>query len=237
MITFEKVSIGYDRTLYQIDHLQLNTSEVHVLIGRNGSGKSTLLSSIIGETQPITGRILIQDKLISNLSQKEKSQKIAVVYSRFDAIPYLTVKEYVSLGRHPYTNVMGKLTKADESAINGSIQSVGIDAITDKYTSTISDGERQLAAIARALAQDTPIIIMDEPTAFLDYGNRIKVLQILRKLATIHKKCILLSSHDIDLCLELGLPMLLIDQQLKKIIQLSEDISKSQILKIGFGID
>jgi iron complex transport system ATP-binding protein len=236
MIAFEEVRIGYDTTLYQIDHLKLKPSEVHVLIGRNGSGKSTLLSSIIGDVKLFGGCISIEGNLISNLSQKERSQKIAVVTSTFDPIPYLTVKAYIALGRHPYTNIIGKLSKADENAIEESIQHIGIEAIAEKYTTAISDGERQLAAIARALAQDTPIILLDEPTAFLDYGNRIKILKILTKLASEQKKCILISSHDIDLCLELKIPMLLIDQKSRKLIQLAQDTSKSKILDLGFGI-
>jgi iron complex transport system ATP-binding protein len=236
MIAFEEVHIGYHNTLYQIDHLKLNPSEVHVLIGRNGSGKSTLLSSIIGDVRLFHGRIFIDGKLISTLSQKERSQKIAVVTSMFDPIPYLTVKEFIALGRHPYTNIFGKLSKEDDDSIEQSILNVGIASIAENYTTSISDGERQLASIARALAQNTPIILMDEPTAFLDYGNRIKILQLLTKLATEQNKCILLSSHDIDLCLELKIPMLLIDQQSRKLIQLTGDTSKSKILELGFGI-
>lgn len=236
MIEFEKVSIGYDRILYQIEDLKLNASQIYVLIGRNGSGKSTLLSSITGEIKPIKGKILIENQEVSVLSQKDKSQKISIVLPKNDSIPYLNVRDYIALGRYPYTNTLGKLTEVDQEVIETSIVQVGIEKIADKYTSTISDGERQLAAIARALAQDTPIILMDEPTAFLDYGNRIKVLKILQNLALAQKKCILLSSHDIDLCLDFNLPLLLIDQQTQKLIQLEKGTQKAKILEVGFGI-
>ena len=236
MIEFEKVSIGYDRILYQIEDLKLNASQIYVLIGRNGSGKSTLLSSITGEIKPIKGKILIENQEVSVLSQKDKSQKISIVLPKNDSIPYLNVRDYIALGRYPYTNTLGKLTEVDQEVIETSIVQVGIEKIADKYTSTISDGERQLAAIARALAQDTPIILMDEPTAFLDYGNRIKVLKILQNLALAQKKCILLSSHDIDLCLDFNLPLLLIDKQTQKLIQLEKGTQKAKILEVGFGI-
>ncbi len=236
MIEFEKVSIGYDRILYQIEDLKLNASQIYVLIGRNGSGKSTLLSSITGEIKPIKGKILIENQEVSVLSQKDKSQKISIVLPKNDSIPYLNVRDYIALGRYPYTNTLGKLTEVDQEVIETSIVQVGIEKIADKYTSIISDGERQLAAIARALAQDTPIILMDEPTAFLDYGNRIKVLKILQNLALAQKKCILLSSHDIDLCLDFNLPLLLIDQQTQKLIQLEKGTQKAKILEVGFGI-
>ena len=236
MIDFKNVSIGHDKTLYQIDDLKLNPSQLYVLIGRNGSGKSTLLSSIVGEIKPIDGQILIENHDISTLSKKDKPQKISVVLSNNASIPFLTVREYVSLGRYPYTSIFGKLSKADEEIIETSIHQVGIERISNKYTTSISDGERQLAAIARALTQDTPVIIMDEPTAFLDYGNRIKILEILKQLAIAQKKCILISSHDIDLCLDFDLPLLLIDEEAKKLIELEPKTPKSKILEIGFGI-
>jgi iron complex transport system ATP-binding protein len=236
MIEFKSVSIGYDKTLYQIDNFKLSAAQLYVLIGRNGSGKSTLLSSITGEIKPIKGSILIENEDISVLSQKDKSQKISNVLPNHGSIPYLTVREYISLGRYPYTSILGKLSNADEEIIETSIHQVGIEKISNKYITSISDGERQLAAIARALAQDTPIILMDEPTAFLDYGNRIKVLKILQELAKTEKKCILLSSHDIDLCIDLSLPLLLIDQSANKLRSLDPKTPKAKILEIGFGI-
>lgn len=236
MIEFKNVHIGYEKPLYHIDDLELNSAQLYVLIGRNGSGKSTLLSSINGEIKPIDGQILIENQDLSIFTQKDKSKKISVVLSNNGSIPYLTVHEYISLGRYPYTNMLGKLSKADEEIIETSIHQVGIKKISNKCITAISDGERQLAAIARALAQDTSIILMDEPTAFLDYGNRIKVLKILNDLAKTENKCILLSSHDIDLCLNFDLPLLLIDEKAKKLIELEPNTSKAQILDIGFGI-
>ncbi len=236
MIEFNNVHIGYEKPLYQIDNLKLNPSQLYVLIGRNGSGKSTLLATITGETKAINGHILIENQDLSVFTQKGKSQKISVVLSNNGSIPFLTVREYISLGRYPYTNILGKLSEADKAIIDTSIRQFGIEKISDKYTTAISDGERQLAAIARAFAQDTSIILMDEPTAFLDYGNRIKVFKILKDLAKTNNKCILLSSHDIDLCLDFDLPLLLIDEKAKKLIELESNTPKTKILEIGFGI-
>jgi iron complex transport system ATP-binding protein len=236
MIDFEKVSIGFDKTLFHIDFLKLNPSQLYVLVGRNGSGKSTLLSTITGEIKPIKGKITLANKEISAQTLKEKSKNIALVLPKMESIPYLTVREYISLGRYPYTNTLGKLTKTDDEIIEACIDMIGIESIAEKFTTSISDGERQLVAITRALAQDTPIILLDEPTAFLDYGNRIKILKVLQDLARNQEKCILLSSHDIDLCLDFNLPILLIDQQNQKLIECEPRTPKAKILEIGFEI-
>ena len=143
----------------------------------------------------------------------------------------------MALGRTPYTNAFGRLTPADYKQIDHALQLMGLEELSERFTTKISDGERQLTAMARALVQETPIIILDEPTAFLDYGNRIKLIQLLNRVTELEKKCILFSTHDIDLCLEEKLTILIINQKKKTLEPTSSTTKKEELLKIGFSIE
>lgn len=235
MIRFNKAQIGYQKPLLYIDQMELNSGEIHVLIGANGKGKTTLLKSINGLQTLVSGEIELDHKLTSALNHKDLSNLVAFVTSKFDGIEHLKVYDYIALGRTPYTNLFGRLSAQDHTQIASAIKTLGIDYLSDKLTTEISDGERQLCAIARALAQETPIITLDEPTAFLDYANRVKVLTMLKSLALEQQKCIVLSSHDIDICIEMNLPILYIDSINNQLIK-SNSADKSELLKRCFGI-
>jgi iron complex transport system ATP-binding protein len=235
MIRFNKAQIGYQKPLLFIDQMELNSGEIHVLIGANGKGKTTLLKSINGLQAIVSGEIELDHKLTSALNHKDLSNLVAFVSSKFDGIEHLKVYDYIALGRTPYTNLFGRLSAKDHIQITHAIKTLGIDYLSDKLTTEISDGERQLCAIARALAQETPIITLDEPTAFLDYANRVKVLTMLKTLALDQQKCIVLSSHDIDICLEMNLPILYIDAKSNHLIQ-TYSADKSMLLQHCFGI-
>ncbi len=235
MIRFNKAQIGYQKPLLFIDQMELNSGEIHVLIGANGKGKTTLLKSINGLQAIVSGEIELDHKLTSALNHKDLSNLVAFVSSKFDGIEHLKVYDYIALGRTPYTNLFGRLSAQDHIQIAHAIKTLGIDYLSDKLTTEISDGERQLCAIARALAQETPIITLDEPTAFLDYANRVKVLTMLKSLAVEQQKCIVLSSHDIDICIEMNLPILFIDSINNQLIK-SNSADKSELLKRCFGI-
>jgi iron complex transport system ATP-binding protein len=235
MIRFNKAQIGYLKPLLFIDQMELNSGEIHVLIGANGKGKTTLLKSINGLQAIVSGEIELDHKLTSALNHKDLSNLVAFVSSKFDGIEHLKVYDYIALGRTPYTNLFGRLSAKDHIQITHAIKTLGIDYLSDKLTTEISDGERQLCAIARALAQETPIITLDEPTAFLDYANRVKVLTMLKTLALDQQKCIVLSSHDIDICLEMNLPILYIDAKSNHLIQ-TYSADKSMLLQHCFGI-
>lgn len=235
MIRFNKAQIGYQKPLLFIDQMELKSGEIHVLIGANGKGKTTLLKSINGLQELVSGEIELDHKLTSALNHKDLSNLVAFVSSKFDGIDHLKVYDYIALGRTPYTNLFGRLSAKDHIQITHAIKTLGIDYLTDKLTTEISDGERQLCAIARALAQETPIITLDEPTAFLDYANRVKVLTMLKSLALEQQKCIVLSSHDIDICLEMNLPILYIDAKSNHLIQ-TNSANKSMLLQHCFGI-
>lgn len=235
MIRFNKAQIGYQQPLLFIDQMELNAGHIYVLIGANGKGKTTLLKSINGLQDLVSGEIELDKKLTSTLNHRDLSNLVAFVSSKFDGIEHLKVYDYIALGRTPYTNLFGRLSAQDHVQVSHAIKTLGIDYLSDKLTTEISDGERQLCAIARALAQETPIITLDEPTAFLDYANRVKVLTMLKTLAFEQQKCIVLSSHDIDICLEMNLPVLYIDITSNQLIQ-TNTASKSALLQNCFGI-
>ncbi|MEN9997944.1 MAG: hypothetical protein RI922_934 [Bacteroidota bacterium] len=237
MIKFQEVQIGYKEKLITISDLELECGKMYALIGSNGSGKSTLLNTILG-TLPILGGKLSINKLDSfSISKHDMAKTIAFVDSKFDGIEHLTVYDYVALGRTPYTNALGRLTEEDRLIINSSIEKLNLSQFTKRETFKLSDGERQLVSIARAICQTAPIILLDEPTAFLDYGNRKKLITILNKLAKEENKCILFSTHDIDICLEEDEINLLILNQTSKAIEIHPNsIEKSAIISIGFQL-
>lgn len=236
MIQFKNVHIGYSTPLLTIEELNLRAGEIYVLIGANGAGKTTLLNSIIGKTKSISGQLII-DKIDSNhITTRELAKRIAYVESRFEGVEFLSVRDYISLGRTPYTNAFGRLNNEDNTLIDKAIQLMNLNDFSDRSTIELSDGERQMASIAKALVQATPIILLDEPTAFLDYGNRKKLIQILKHISKMENKCILFSSHDIDLCLEEKLQLVLIDQKEKKLSLCPINTKKSEILTKGFNI-
>jgi iron complex transport system ATP-binding protein len=236
MIVFNKCEIGYKSVLIRIPELNLKAGTIYALIGANGSGKSTLLNTIINKKSLLGGKLFIDSKNHTTFSAKDLAQKIAYVESKFDGVEYLTVEEYISLGRTPYTDAFGRFGEKDNQAISKAIEILNLESFKDKFTVNLSDGERQLVAIARALAQTTPIIVLDEPTAFLDYWNRIKLIQLLSKIALEEQKCIVFSSHDIDLCLDSNIQMLIVNQQNKTMELCASAISKKEVLAIGFGI-
>lgn len=234
MIRFIDVEIGYSKSLIKVNDLNLETGKVYALIGSNGSGKTTLLNTIIGKTKLLNGTILIDEKNIKEFKNIDLAKKIAFVEAKTEGVDYLKVIEYISLGRTPYTDVLGRLKADDHVHIDNSISTMGLDNFKEKFINELSDGEKQLTAIARAIAQDTSIIILDEPTAFLDYGNRKKMIQILSEISKKLNKCILFSTHDIDLCIEEILPIVIINQQ-SKVLKHYSTLSKNEILKIGFA--
>jgi iron complex transport system ATP-binding protein len=151
-----------------------------------------------------------------------------LVETRFEGVEYLTVKDYLALGRAPFTDAYGRMTSVDWEIVQKTAADLSIGHLLEKNTDCISDGERQLCAVGRAFVQETPIILLDEPTAFLDYINRNKLLEILVALASKKNKCIILSTHDIDLCLDQAVPLLLASSGK---IELFSSLSKDEILK------
>lgn len=177
--------------------LSLPEATVTALVGANGIGKSTLLRTLAGAQPPLAGSVTICGRDLKVMSSGRRARSIALVYTDRVGGGGLTVKELVGLGRHPYTGFLGRLNSDDRRVVEQSMDAVGISHKAGSYVATLSDGERQKAMIARALAQQTPLIVLDEPTAFLDVASRLEIMQLLGDLARVESKTVLLSTHDI----------------------------------------
>ena len=207
ILTTKNLSIGYSKKgktdiIQSGLDLQLSAGELVCLIGPNGSGKSTLLRTLTGLQKPLTGTTFIDGKDITRIKQNEKALMLALVLTERVDIENTTVYNLVSLGRHPHSDWWGNITPEEDAVIREAIEMVHMDHKMHQNINELSDGERQRAMIAKALAQDTPIIMLDEPTAHLDLPNRVEIMLLLHKLAHKTQKAILLSTHELDLALQ-----------------------------------
>ena len=210
ILSAQALSIGY-RTghhgVKQIHHdlsFALHRGELTCLLGANGSGKSTLLRTLAATQPPLAGTITLEGRDLSTLSERELSRLIGVVLTDKTQTGGLTVYEMVSLGRQPHTGFFGRLDRHDRQVVDEAIEAAGIAHKADTYMAQLSDGERQKAMIAKVLAQECPLVILDEPTAFLDAVSRIETMTLLHRIATTQHKAILLSTHDIEQALVLA---------------------------------
>ena len=196
-----QLSIGYPhKVIGQNLSAQLSKASLTALVGVNGAGKSTLLRTLTGEQKPIAGEVLLSGKPIQSYSRGERARQIAVVLTQRVEASQMLAEEVVALGRLPYTNLMGSLKTTDLEVINQAISITGITHLRQRQIGALSDGERQRVMLAKALAQETPFILMDEPTAFLDAESRIAVLETLRELTRTPddmKPAVLFSTHDL----------------------------------------
>lgn len=212
-VLLSELSIGYrhrGETKVVARHLtgSLNAGELTCLIGPNGVGKSTLLRTLSGFLRPLQGEVLLSTGgspvALSRLTRGELSSQMSIVLTAKPETSGLTVADLVGMGRSPYTGFWGRLSLADHALVAEAMHQVGISHLCDRRISTLSDGERQKTMIAKALAQSTPILFLDEPTAFLDYPSKAEMLQLLRSLAHDLGKTVFLSTHDIEMALQLS---------------------------------
>lgn len=200
MIQFENIRLGYgERTLIEGLTAKVRVGELTALVGRNGTGKSTLLRTIAGLGEIADGKIIIDSKDITMLTAAEMATRVAFVTTDKVRIANLRCRDVVALGRAPYTNWIGRMQESDSRIVEESLASVGMSEYADKTMDKMSDGECQRIMIARALAQQTPVILLDEPTAFLDLPNRYELCSLLKRLAHDEHKCILFSTHELDI--------------------------------------
>ncbi len=189
------------------------SGELTCLIGANGSGKSTLLRTLSAFLPPLGGEISLLGRPLRDYSDRELSKVIGVVLTERVSLQNMTVEELVGMGRSPYTGFWGRLSKEDHAQVDAAITMVGIDNLRGRMIQTLSDGERQKVMIAKALAQETPIIFLDEPTAFLDYPSKVEILHLLHRLSREAGKTIFLSTHDLELALQIADRLWLMDRE------------------------
>ena len=205
-ITLEQLSVGYKGFSPVVTdiNVEIKSGELTCLIGPNGIGKSTLLKTLTGFLPKLGGRLLLDGRDIDLLSQHERAKYISIVLTYKTDVQNLSVAEMVGMGRMPYTGFWGKLNADDREIVAEAINMVGINHLKDRMVQTLSDGERQKVMIAKALAQQTPIILLDEPTSFLDFPSKVEMLQLLHRLAKETDKVVFLSTHDLELALRIA---------------------------------
>ncbi len=203
-IALHDLTLGYrDRILLREANIGFGWGEFTALIGRNGTGKSTLLRTVAALAKPLSGTVTLDGADIAELSPSQIATRISFVSTEEVRVANLRVEDAVGLGRTPYTGWAGSLSAEDRRIVAESLELVGMSGFAQKTLDKLSDGERQRVMIARALAQDTPVILLDEPTAFLDLPNKYEICLLLRNLAHLQGKCIIFSTHDLSIALEL----------------------------------
>jgi len=214
-VVLKNLSIGYtqkgnEKVVAQGLNAAINSGELTCLLGCNGIGKSTLLRTLSAFQPALGGDVMLCTPQTSDLrpltsfTDKELSRIIGIVLTEKPDVRNMTTEDLVGMGRSPYTGFWGTLTAEDSQIVEDAISMVGIDTLRGRMIHTLSDGERQKVMIAKALAQQTPIIYLDEPTAFLDYPSKVEMMQLLRRLAHEQQKTIFLSTHDVELALQLA---------------------------------
>jgi iron complex transport system ATP-binding protein len=210
IIKLQNLEIGYrssggrEAAVFCPLSVEINHSEMVGLIGRNGIGKSTLLRTIAGILKPLKGNVLIRDQKISQFSGNELARLVSYVSTEHIGNMHIKVHELIALGRFPYTGWFGRLDYVSRQKISDAAEQTNVTHLMQKPAHELSDGEQQRVMIARALAQDTPIIILDEPTAFLDLPARYVILKILNELTQRNHKTILFSTHDLSVAMEVA---------------------------------
>ena len=192
--------------------LSLRPGELAALVGPNGSGKSTLLRTLVGQQPAIAGRVELDGDEVSAMSVEERALRAACVFTgRLDA-GWFSVIDVVAFGRYPFTGARNRLSGPDLAKIESAVEAVGLSALRSRRFNELSDGERQKALIARAIAQDCPLLVLDEPTAFLDAGARVEIFHLALRLARGDGKAVVLSTHDLDLAMRYADSLWLLDR-------------------------
>jgi len=218
ILTTSNLSVGYSskkeiKTIATHINLNLKKGELIALIGANGIGKSTLLRTLIGIQPPLSGNIILNGININEYDSISFAQNLSIVLTEKLPPSNLTVFEIIALGRQPYTNWFGNLSDNDISKINEAMELTQITSLAEKKHYEISDGQLQKVLVARALAQDTPLIILDEPTTHLDLLHKVSLFKLLKKLSKENNKCILFSTHDIDMAIQISDEMIIMTDE------------------------
>ena len=235
MLRFEHSAFGYSEVFFRIPEMELESGKMYTLIGKNGVGKTTFFNTLCRFIPLKEGEVHVAGEKLQEI--RSIALKVAFVPSKFAGVQHLKTYDYIALGRAPHTNFLGTLHEKDHRLVEEAICLLKIEHLAQKDTAMLSDGERQICAIARALVQETPVILLDEPSAFLDYRNKLKILELLKGLAREKQCCIIQSSHDLDLSLDFSDAFLLVDPISKALsVHAAGEISKEQILEKAFGL-
>jgi iron complex transport system ATP-binding protein len=199
-----KIGYSHKHPLHEALNLQLEEGRLTSLLGLNGAGKSTLLRTLCGFLPPLGGSLSLLGRPLDDYSQSELSTVIGVVLTDRVNAGGVTVRELASLGRFPYTGFFGRLSANDLRITDEALEAAGMLHKADCCVAELSDGERQKVMIAKALAQQCPVIVLDEPTAFLDVTSRMETIALLRRLAAEQNKTVLMSTHDLDMAIQMS---------------------------------
>lgn len=238
-INAQNLTIGYQakKTVHVAGPLtfQLEAGELYGLMGTNGIGKSTLIKTLSGLLPPLEGDVLVEGNNFFVQSAKQRAKLISIVLTEPINGHNMTVYELAKMGRYPYTNWQFEIGEKDQQIIEGSIKAVGLEDKQHLLVNELSDGNRQKAMIARALAQDSPIMVLDEPTAHLDIKNRFIILELLQKLAKEQQKTIVFSGHDLEYMLSFCDKLMLMTEK-GLVINTPELLSNSGAIKQAFDL-
>ena len=237
MIRLKNLTLGYaDRTLLKQVSTSFEVGRLTALIGRNGSGKSTLLRALAGLNTEYEGQIMLGEEEIRELDAHTLSTRLALVTTERVRIANIRCRDVVALGRAPYTNWIGRMQEEDRQLVEHALEVVGMSAFSDRTMDRMSDGECQRVMIARALAQQTPIILLDEPTSFLDLPNRYELCRLLSQLAHEEQKCILFSTHELDIARTMCDSIALVDNPHLHHLP-TEELVQSGLIERTFGLE
>lgn len=239
-IQLHDLSTGYrsrreEKVISQHLELAITPGEVVMLMGPNGSGKSTLMHTMAGLLPPLSGEVIISGKPLSNLKMKELARLLSLVLTERIPAGNMSISDIVAVGRYPYTGFRGSLRSEDKAVIHEALTACHLDGMQERLYSTLSDGEKQRVMIARALAQETPLILLDEPTAHLDLPSRLEVTTMLRTLARSLGKSILISTHELDLALGWADTIWLMDRAGEIVSAAPEDLILDGHIERVFG--
>ena len=239
-IQIESLSTGYrnKKNVTVVAHdinATIQGGELTCLLGPNGAGKSTLLRTLSAFLPPVKGDISIMGRNLRDYTDKELAKTIGVVLTEKTDLRNMTVYDLIGLGRSPYTGFWGTLHEDDRRVVDEAIEMVGIGPLKDRMIQTLSDGERQKVMIAKALAQQTPVIFLDEPTAFLDFPSKVEIMQLLHVLSRTTGKTIFLSTHDLELALQIADTIWLLDRDKGVVIGTPDKLAKDGSLNSFFA--
>ena len=200
----ESLSVGYHPRPALVQDLELEAprGDLVAVVGPNGSGKSTLLRVLAGLQAPLEGHVSFEGLDIHHLDPAARARLVGIGLSHHETPPHLRVRELVSLGRYPYTSWFGGLSETDRRTVDDALETIGISALADREVATLSDGEAQKAHIARGVAQEAPLLVLDEPTAYLDVTSRFEITHMLRDLAHKEDRLVVFSTHDLAIARE-----------------------------------